>query len=178
MIDGVGVPCEECGFDPESAAPDELPDAVRALSRRYSIPLSRFLAGEDGDAIVRQRPAPDVWSALEYACHVRDVLSLFDGRIHRALDETDPELDSWDQDGAAVTDGYNEQDPAGVADALAANAETLATTLQLVPGGGWERTAVRAGDQLTVLEMGRYALHEGHHHLLDVGRSLRTARGR
>lgn len=178
MIDGVRVPCEECGFDPDSVAPDDLPDAVRALSRRYSIPLSRFLPGEDGDTIVRQRPAPEVWSALEYACHVRDELSLFDGRIHRALAEDDPEVDDWDHEAAADADGYNEQDPAVVADTLAVNAETLATTLQLVPGGGWERTARHAGDRLTVLEMGRCTLHEGHHHLLDVGRTLRAARGR
>ena len=178
MIDGVRVPCEECGFDPGSVAPDELPDAVRALARRYSIPLSRFLPHEDGDALIRTRPAPEIWSALEYAAHVRDELPLFDARIHRALDEDEPVVEPWDHEAAVEGATYNQQDPAMVADALAEGAEALATTLQLVPGGGWERIAVRDGDRLTVLEMGRYALHEGHHHLLDIGRSLRAARGR
>jgi hypothetical protein len=30
----------------------------------------------------------------------------------------------------------------------------------------------------TVLGAGRFALHEGTHHLLDLGRVLRSARGR
>ena len=178
MIDGVRVVCEECGFDPDSVDPDELPDAIRALARRYSIPLTRFLPHEDGDAIIRRRPAPEVWSALEYAGHVGDGLERFDGRIHRALDEDEPPVDAWDLDDAAEAQAYNQQDPAMVADALAGAAEALATTLQLVPADGWERAVVRDGDRLTVLELGRSALHEGHHHLLDVGRSLRSARGR
>ena len=30
---------------------------------------------------VAQRPSSDVWSALEYACHVRDVCRLYDERL-------------------------------------------------------------------------------------------------
>jgi hypothetical protein len=36
----------------------------------------------------------------------------------------------------------------------------------------------RSGELFTILGVGRFVLHEGHHHLLDVGRSLRAARGR
>ncbi|HWI03460.1 MAG TPA: hypothetical protein VNT52_06465, partial [Acidimicrobiales bacterium] len=63
--------CQECGFDYETLDPAEIPAALRAFAKRYRAPLTRFLPGEDGDAVVRQRPAEGTWSALEYAAHVR-----------------------------------------------------------------------------------------------------------
>jgi hypothetical protein len=178
VIDGVREPCEECGFDPLAYGPAELPDAIRGLSRRYSIPLSRFLPGEDGDVVVRARPQIDTWSALECACHVRDCLNLFDQRITVMLAEDAPAFESWDHDAAVEAQAYNAEDPAMVAAQVGEAAEALATTLQLAPADGWERIGSRDGEVYTVLDYGRYALHEGHHHLLDVGRALRTARGR
>ena len=45
-----------------------------------------------------------------------------------------------------------------------------------MPANAWPREGVRrAGEVFTILGAGRFVLHEGHHHLLDVGRSLRTA---
>ena len=70
------VVCEECGFDGDSLSPADTSTSLRSFVRRYRAPLTRFLPGEDGDAIVRQRPDPSTWSALEYACHVRDVFDV------------------------------------------------------------------------------------------------------
>ncbi|MEJ7583021.1 MAG: DinB family protein [Acidimicrobiales bacterium] len=171
--------CEECGFDPAEVGPGDLPGAIRALERRYRIPLTRFLPGEDADVVVRARPSADTWSALEYACHVRDVLGVFDQRVTLALTEADPVLGWWDHEAAAVEEAYNAQDPVQVVDALARRAEALAVIFEAVPGDGWKRSATRRdGEVFTVAGMGRFALHEGSHHLLDIGRSLRAARGR
>ncbi len=170
--------CPECAFEPEKYGPAELPAAVAGLARRYRAPLSRLLPGETTD-ILRARPLAGTWSALAYTCHVRDVLALFDGRIQRMLAEDDPDLDWWDHEAAVEADGYDGQDPVAVADVLEANAGGLAATLSGVPDGAWERTGRRGdGAVFTVLGAGRFALHEGHHHLLDVGRVLRAARGR
>ena len=98
--------CPECAFDPNGVSPAELPAAVAGLGRRYQAPLTRFLPGEDASLLVAH-PLPDVWSALAYACHVRDVLALFDGRIRRMLSEDDPEFESWDHE-AAITAMVNE----------------------------------------------------------------------
>jgi len=171
--------CEECGFVPLDHDAADLPDAIRGLGRRYRMPLTRFLAGEDPSTIVRARPASDRWSALEYACHVRDVLAVFNGRVLLMVAEDQPSLGWWDHEAAAEDEGYNAQDPIEVADALDRNARTFAETLEAVPTAGWSREGVRrAGELFTILGAGRFVLHEGHHHLLDVGRSLRAARGR
>ena len=69
--------CPECAFDPNGFGAAELPAAVAALGRRYQAPLTRLLPGEDASLLVAH-PLPGVWSALAYACHVRDVLSVFD----------------------------------------------------------------------------------------------------
>jgi len=170
--------CPECAFEPEKFGPAELPAAVAGLGRRYRAPLERLLPGEDPD-ILRARPLPGTWSALAYACHVRDVLILFDGRIQRMLVEDDPDLGTWDHEAAVEADRYEAQDPVEVAKALEANAAGLAVNLSGIRDGAWERTGRRGtGEEFTVIGAGRYVLHEGHHHLLDLGRVLRAARGR
>ena len=62
----------------------------------------RLAAGAGADPASRDRPAPDVWSPLEYACHVRDVHRVFAERVRLMLAEDDPLFDDWDQDAAAV----------------------------------------------------------------------------
>jgi DinB superfamily len=170
--------CPECAFDPNGVGAAELAGAVAGLGRRYQAPLTRLLPGED-ESILIARPLPGTWSALAYACHVRDVLSVFDGRIGRMLTEDAPDLGWWDHEAAVEADAYEKQSPGEVAVAVAANAAALSATLAAVPDDGWDRTGVRRGGELfTVLGAGRFALHEGTHHLLDIGRVLRAARGR
>jgi hypothetical protein len=170
--------CPECAFDPQGVSAADLPAAVAGLGRRYQAPLTRLLPGENASLLVAH-PLPDTWSALAYACHVRDVLVLFDGRIDRMLSEDNPEFESWDHEAAVEADAYEKQAPDEVAGAIAANAASLSATLAAVPDDGWDRPGTRSdGELFTVLGMGRYALHEGTHHLLDIGRVLRAARGR
>ena len=168
--------CEECGFDYDAIDPAEIPVSLRSFAKRYRAPLSRFLPGEDGDSVVRQRPAPEVWSALEYAAHVRDVFANYDRWIGQCLTEDGPALEGPGPDELAATGRYNEEDPAVVADAVGANAERLAATVEAVPGDGWDRAGVRRGEERSVLLMARRAVHEGSHHLLDIGRGLRAVR--
>jgi len=173
-----GWTCPACGFAYDAAEPASTPDAFRGFGRRYRTPLSRGLAGEDLDALLRVRPSAERWSALEYAGHVRDVFAVHDDRIARALAEDRPPVARMDPDELVVERAYNAQDPAALADELAEVADRLAARLAAVDGGGWQRVVVRDGNDLTVDWMARNAAHEGGHHLLDVGRTLREARGR
>jgi len=173
-------PCEECGFDGRSLSPADATTALRSFARRYRAPLTRFLPGEDGDAIVRRRPDASTWSALEYACHVRDVFEVYTERVRRTLVEDTPTFESMRRDERAQDDRYNEQDPATVAEQLAGNAERLAARLDDVDADDWERTAVNPYPEpapRTLLWMARHVVHEGSHHLLDIGRVLRSVRG-
>jgi hypothetical protein len=117
-----------------------------------------------------------VWSPLEYACHVRDVLSLYDERIARVVAEERPTLAAMRRDEVASERSYNTQPPSAVLDALAGNAEALAARLDGLGEDDWSRAGIRDGEELTVDWMARNVVHEGRHHLLDIGRGLRAAR--
>ncbi len=168
--------CDECGFDYESVTAADAPDRIAAFARRYRAPLTRFLPGEDGEAVVRARPGPEVWAAIEYAAHVRDVFSWYDERVRRSQVEDRPDFDGPDPDEAAAAGRYREADPAQVADELADSAARLAATLTAVPSDAWDRVHLRSGEERSVLFTAQRAVHEGGHHLLDIGRALRAAR--
>ena len=102
-------------------------------------------------ANVADRPAPGKWSPLEYGCHVRDVLRLYDYRLTLMLTQDDPLYPNWDQDETAIADRYGEQDPATVAAGLAEAAETIAGRFAAVTGDQWPRKGRRSdGAQFTI----------------------------
>lgn len=153
-------PCPECGFEAAAVPLAQVPARVLDNARRWQ----QVLAGE-----VRARPAPTVWSPLEYACHVRDVLRLYDERLVRMLGEDDPLYANWDQDATAVAERYGEQDPAEVSAELEAAAAAVASRFEAVSDGDWERTGRRSdGASFTVGSFARYFLHDLVHHLHDV----------
>ena len=128
--------------------------------------LGGLLAGPT----VTERPEPDVWSALEYACHVRDVHRLFDERVALMLDEDDPEFANWDQDETAIADDYHHQDPARVAVELVEAAGAVAGRYAAVSGEQWQRRGRRSdGSEFTVETTPATTLHDVVHHAHDVG---------
>ena len=111
-----------------------------------------------------------MWSPLEYAAHARDVLEVFTGRIDRVLNESHPTFGWWDHDAAVLEEDYNGQQPTAVAEGIRVNADRMAAALAAVPADGWTRTGQRRdGEVFTVAGLGRFALHEVHHHRLDAG---------
>ncbi|MFP5319326.1 MAG: DinB family protein [Acidimicrobiia bacterium] len=170
--------CSECGFSDAAVSLEEVPAALRRFGKRYRAPLTRFLPGEDGDSLLRTRlPAgPMTWSALEYAAHVRQVFGWYDEWVRASMERDGYVAEAPGPDEAAEQGRYNEADPGAVADELAANAERLAATFEGLPAGGWERVHVRRGHHRTAAFAARRAVHEGNHHLLDIGRVLRSVR--
>lgn len=154
--------CGECGFDP---AYD-----VAATGSRLRAALPGYVAAL-GRSDARTRPAPTVWCATEYSCHVRDVCRLFAERLTLVLEQDDPQFAHWDQDVAAVDERYWAQDPLVVADELAEEAERTAAAFDAVTGGQWERTGRRSdGTVFTARALAVYFLHDVEHHLHDVDR--------
>ncbi len=153
--------CPECGFDATQVTGDQ----VGALVRRAAADLVVALSAPD----CAVRPEPEVWSALEYACHVRDVCTVFDERLALMLQEDDPAFANWDQDATAEQERYGEQDPSVVAGALHAGAGRLAAAFDAVSGTQWQRTGRRSdGSRFTVLTLGQYLVHDPLHHVWDV----------
>ncbi len=171
--------CGECGFDASAMSDADLVAACTSFVRKYRPPLTRFLPGEDGTSVVRRRPAPEVWSALEYAAHTRDVFAFYRGRIERVLAEDRPLLRAVGFVELAETAAYNDQEPSMVADAVTGEAAALAATLSAVSDDGWTRVGLASdgsGDERSVRLLAERAVHDATHHLLDIGRSLRAAR--
>lgn len=177
-VDGV---CQECGFDYDRLTDDEVPEALRAFGRRYRAPLTRGLPNESLDDLVRAHPLPGVWSALEYACHIRDVFAVQAARVEQTLVEDMPRYESMQGEERVARDHYNEQSPATVADELATNAELIADTVAALTDEQWDRGGIYSYPEPKERDLhwlARHTVHEGQHHLLDIGRVLRAARGR
>jgi hypothetical protein len=156
-------PCAECGFDPAGIAAADLAGLIEENARGWPAALART------DASVR--PAPNAWSPLEYACHVRDVHRLFRERLTLMLEQDDPQFANWDQDATAIQSRYDEQDPAVVSTELVGAAADVASTYAGVEGAQWQRPGRRSnGSLFTVETLGVYHLHDAHHHLHDIGR--------
>ena len=154
--------CPDCGFLATDVEPADIARHVTASTA----PWEQVLTRSDATA----RPDPATWSPLEYACHVRDVFRLYDQRLGLMLTEDDPLFADWDQDAAAVDDGYNEQDPETVAAELMAAGEELAATFESVGATQWDRPGRRSdGAAFTIDTFGRYFIHDPVHHLMDVG---------
>ncbi len=155
-------PCPDCRFEAGAVAAT----AVAPTTLSFTAPWTTVLERES----VRQRPAPAVWSPLEYACHVRDVCRVFTGRVELMLAEDAPRFANWDQDDTAVAGRYGEQDPVVVGAELREAAGVVAATFAAVPDDQWDRTGLRSdGSEFTVLTLGQYFLHDLAHHLVDVG---------
>ena len=154
--------CPECGEDASRIRPEQVPDLVRDGARQWVRVLTTSPA-------VHDRPSSDTWSPLEYACHVRDVFRVFDGRLQSMLEQDNPTFENWDQDDAAVEQPYSEQDPGAVANELQQAAESVAARFAGISPDGWTRSGRRGdGAVFTVTTLARYVLHEVAHHLHDV----------
>ena len=155
-------PCPECGFDAASIGNNEVGQLLREHAEAWPEVLAR--------PNTREREAEDAWSPLEYACHVRDVYRIYDGRLVLMLTEVDPAYPNWDQDQTALDDHYDEQDPAVVARELVEAANVLAARFDALGGEAWSRRGTRSdGAQFTIESFARYLVHDPYHHLWDVG---------
>jgi hypothetical protein len=154
-------PCGECGFDAASFRRDEVGRAIRANAAAWVPLLQRPDVG--------MRPHASKWSVLEYACHVRDVLGIFDARLLVMLRDVDPVFENWDQDKTAVADRYERQDPGVVASQILSASSVLAAHYEGVTDAQWHRPGTRSdGSRFTVETLAIYGLHDPIHHLWDV----------
>jgi hypothetical protein len=161
--------CPECGLVASSVGEADLGFAIVEEARLWDQLLTRL--GDKPSLLART--APEVWSALEYACHVRDTLTLFADRIVLAIDTESPRFEYQDQAAAVLERRYNDADPAEVAAAICSNAERFALLLDTLPSDAWLGGGTRLEDEFfDVTLLARFALHEVRHHRVDAEHSL------
>lgn len=154
--------CAQCGFDYASVAAEALPARLLAFPPRYATALR---TAPDP----RRRPAPEVWSPLEYTCHVRDVFDVQRTRLHLALRADRPEFAPMGREERAAA--YAVEDPEAVLAGLTAAADALAAAFAGLRGAQWERAGVYPWPERrerSMVWLGRHTVHEGEHHLLDI----------
>jgi hypothetical protein len=161
--------CDECGFVYELSEAEGAGVRIAADTAAFA-----GLLGEHGPDVARRRRS-DMWSPLEYACHVRDVLLVQRERVLVARREHTPALASMGRDERVDHDGYAEQRPIDVARQLTDAALLFAHVLDRLGPAEWERTVlynwpVKAERSLRWLAV--HTAHELHHHLADAESQL------
>jgi S-DNA-T family DNA segregation ATPase FtsK/SpoIIIE len=158
--------CDECGFIYATVSAVGLPGRLEAAGPRFVATLATIRDP-------RRRPAPSVWSPLEYTCHVRDVLRVQSERVALALRADNPEFVPMGREERVTADAYNTQDPQTVLAELAEAANNLARVFDALSPSQWTRTGIYNWPTVqsrTILWLGRHTVHELEHHLLDLTR--------
>lgn len=165
--------CRECGFEYDlSEAWAAGPAIVDGTAE-----LARALVSLGNDA--RRRRHDDVWSPLEYVCHVRDVLLVQRERVLAARRLDRPSFAPMGRDERVEHDGYLDQEPADVARQLNDAAMLFANVVRRLAEEDLDRTVMYsypAAYERSLRWVAVHTVHEVRHHLQDVHRQLEPGR--
>ncbi|MBX7184572.1 MAG: DinB family protein [Vicinamibacteria bacterium] len=121
-----GIKKRAAAFDALQAAPKKLADLLNKVD----------------DAVLRRPPAPGKWSAMEVACHLRDVEKLWADRIVKTAFSDKPAFYTVDFEALVAKHGYNAQDRgAALKEFARLRADTLCL-LRALPAGSWKRVGI------------------------------------
>lgn len=155
--------CAQCGFD------SDLYNRADTISSQIIIPLVLRAAVEDLSVeVMARRPAPDTWSIGEYLDHVREVA--FGNRFAIETALADPGTDLGEPPAAEFT---AEPKSVDVDDALRAVKEEYGALRELLTSlddEQWDLTVTVSGAATPVAWFARHVVHDGLHHLGDIGR--------
>ncbi len=164
--------CPECGLVYDTISPRDAALAARTFPRRYRYALTHVAPGQHIDEVIRRRPSPGAWSALEHAAHVADTLDLMAPAIRQITTENNPRLSFPDPDERARQERYNEQDLLDVLSRLETACADLSMTIEYMDPGDWARRGTFDYGEREAIDVARNAVHEGAHHLRDIERVL------
>lgn len=159
---------ESCGFEWDTVDSAE----VSRLILESSSAMADLISSAAGAAL---RPAPEVWSPVEYAGHVRDVLFNIRDRLVVAINEENPVCKGLFGAPRVELGLYQGDPPDVVARELVVAADLFARTWDRIPETFRDRTMVYAYPRLADRSLhwvAAQALHELEHHLEDVREGL------
>ncbi len=161
--------CDGCRFEYDL---DHARGAAVAITDAVA-DLIADLAGTTGDVATRRDA--DVWSPLEYACHVRDVLLVQRERVLAARRTERPAFAPMGRDERVAHDGYAEQAVGDVSRQLLDASLMLANVFGRLDTDDWDRTVMYNYPkrfERSLRWVAVHTLHEVRHHLLDVHQQL------
>jgi hypothetical protein len=168
--------CPECGVEYDSISPQDAVQALRSYPRRYRAVIGPFVDDED---VLRRRPDPSTWSALEYTAHVADLLEAMAPQLTEIAQKDNPRIvDPIDPDHRAAERRYNDMEPREVLDWLERSATKAADTVANLSPDDFSRKATYPYGERELIDVVRNMVHEGSHHLRDVERVLRAVIGK
>jgi hypothetical protein len=140
-----------------------------------SVAWREFLSEAD-DTDLRAVPEPGVFSPIQYAAHVRDILRVYGDRMVLGVEQDSPTVAIFNPP-QEVFEGYNRSDPEELAADLEAQAQRLAEIVQNMDPSAWNRIVINDRGQygvysFTIAGLACNAVHEAHHHLLDAKGTL------
>src|SRR5690625_1825880 len=155
--------CSECGEDVGQLS---LADAIERL-REFQEP---WRVGLEQPGLAT-RPNDRTWSRLEYACHVRDALAVFRGRVELMLQRDEPTFCYCYQAEAREAGSYDEVAPTNAAEEVRAALDATIEMLSELGPDVIDRRGLRSdGAAFTVFSLTQYFVHDVAHHLVDVRR--------
>lgn len=161
--------CEVCGFAWGAVDVGDIP-------ARLTTALDGYLAVLSSAGATPPRPSPEVWSAMEYCGHVRDVMLLLRERIILALALDNPVPAPMHQEVRLDHGLYAADTAESMADELWAGVGLLTKTITALDDATLDRTLVYAWPRTADRDLrwvAAQALHEAEHHLADVRAQLR-----
>ncbi len=172
----VPAPCPGCELDVGALTHHEIVARLRVMPRRYRLALTRVQPGENAEAMIRQRPRPDVWSALEYAAHAGDMLDIMSPAIQLMEVDDEPKVFFFDPEEQAEEMEYNNWSTMEVITRLETAGADLSAVIEWVNADQWDRTGIFPWGTQTIRASAEQMVHEAHHHLEDIVAGLDALR--
>jgi len=160
--------CDECGFDSRAWRIRDAVSVFAALGEWWRLATD----GLPGEAL-NARPAPGVWSALEYGLHSGLVTAVLRHGIGEVL-ATDGAALPAPPEGQDASDGDDPLalDPAVVVADLEREGIALAKLANRAPLDGWAHVGHSPVGDFQAEALLFHAVHDATHHWMDVGRGL------
>jgi hypothetical protein len=167
--------CPQCGDHPAALPVASLGPLAVARAAEWRA----FLQQAD-DAYVRHIPEPGVFSPLQYAAHVRDIVRVYTDRIILGIEQDAPTVPIF-QPPQETWEAYNRSDVHELAADIEAQARRLEAIGEDMDSSAWSRIVVNDRGvygvySFTLAGLACNAVHEEHHHLLDAQGTLNATR--
>jgi hypothetical protein len=130
----------------------QFPEALRLLAETPAIVHAAVV--DAMPARLRQRPAPEAFSLVEHACHLRDLeCEGYNLRLQRMLGEENPALAGFEGDVIARERDYLAQDAAQAAAQFAVSRAALVARAGTLTFAEMARTGTFMGRTITVCDL-------------------------